>query len=90
MLLEILYIIAFLVVAFFVIRNLLRDVMTIGAEQRQPKRRRPQRRPPHPELIDKDGNVTDEPLLVIRSTNLEEARNRLDELFYESPDEKRD
>ncbi len=89
MLLEILYIIAFLVVAFFVIRNLLRDVMTIGAEQRQPKRRQ-QRRPPHPELMDEDGNVTDEPLLVIRSTNLEEARNRLDELFYESPDEKLD
>ena len=35
----------------------------------------------HPELLDEDGNVTDEPLLVIRSANLEDARQRLDALY---------
>ncbi len=89
LLLQILYLIAFTVVAIFAIRNLVGNVLTIGREQRQIKRRSPRvmSQPDHPELVDKEGNFIDEPLLVIRSTSLEEARNRLDEIYRESPDD---
>ena len=39
------------------------------------------RTPPHPEMLDETGRVVDEPLLVMRSISLEDARERLDALF---------
>ncbi|MDX2271181.1 MAG: DUF2973 domain-containing protein [Cyanobacteriota bacterium] len=84
--LQLLYIIAFAAIAFLAIRNLLSNLLTLGLSQQKPQRRRPQR-VPHPELIDDHGNLTEEPLLVLRSTTLEDARTRLNELYYESPDE---
>ncbi|MEM1684713.1 MAG: DUF2973 domain-containing protein [Thermostichales cyanobacterium BF4_bins_65] len=80
--LQLLYCIAFGAVTFLALRNLINNLLTLGKAEQQRRRRRP----PHPELIDEDGNLTSEPLLVIRSTNLEEARSRLDQLFQESPD----
>lgn len=86
--LQIIYLIAFAIVAVLAVRSLISSLISIGAEQRQPIRRRP-RHVPHPELVDEEGNLTDEPLLVIRSTSLEEARSRLDELYHESSEEDR-
>ncbi len=84
--LQILYLIAFALISFLALRNLVGSLVTLGAEQQKAPRRR--RRPvPHPELINDDGEVTDEPLLVIRQTSLDEARSRLDSLYYESPDD---
>lgn len=80
--LQLLYCIAFGAVTFLALRNLINNLLTLGKAEQQPRRRRV----PHPELIDDQGNLTNEPLLVIRSTNLEEARSRLDQLFQESPD----
>jgi hypothetical protein len=83
--LQILYLVAFAIISFLAINNLVRNLIMIGQDQRKPKRR--VQRTLHPELIDERGNITDEPLLVIRSTSLEDARHRLDELYRESPDE---
>ncbi len=80
--LQLLYCIAFGAITFLALRNLLSNLLTLGKAEQQPR----PRRAPHPELIDDQGNLTSEPLLVIRSTNLEEARSRLDQLFQESPD----
>lgn len=86
--LQILYLIAFAIVAVLAVRSLIYSLISIGAEQRKPVRRRP-RPVPHPELVDEHGNPIDEPLLVIRPTTLEDARSRLDELYHESPDDDR-
>lgn len=86
--LQIIYLIAFAIVAILAVRSLISSLISIGADQRRPVRRRP-RRAPHPELVDKEGNLTDEPLLVIRSTSLEDARSRLDELYHNSPEDER-
>ena len=86
--LQILYLIAFAIVAVLAVRSLISSLISIGADQRRPVRRRP-RQVPHPEFVDEQGNLIDEPLLVIRSTSLEDARSRLDELYHESSEEDR-
>ncbi len=40
---------------------------------------------PHPELLDSQGNVVDEPFLVMRSITVEDAREQLDALYEASP-----
>ncbi len=40
---------------------------------------------PHPELLDNQGNVVNEPFLVMRSMTVEDARDRLDALYDASP-----
>ena len=40
---------------------------------------------PHPELLDDQGNVVNEPFLVMRSITVEDARERLDALYDASP-----
>jgi hypothetical protein len=85
--LQILYLIAFVAIAFLALRNLVTNVITLGVEERKAPPRRARKRIPHPELLDEDGNLTEEPLLVIRSASLEEARSRLEDLYSGSPDE---
>ncbi|ABD02086.1 MULTISPECIES: DUF2973 domain-containing protein [unclassified Synechococcus] len=85
--LQILYLIAFVAIAFLALRNLVANVITLGVEERKASPRRARKRIPHPELLDEDGNLTEEPLLVIRSASLEEARSRLEDLYSGSPDE---
>ncbi|MFQ3584950.1 MAG: DUF2973 domain-containing protein [Cyanobacteriota bacterium] len=85
--LQILYLVAFAAIAFLALRNLVSNLITLGMEERKASPRRSRKRVPHPELVDEDGNLTEEPLLVIRSTNLDEARNRLEDLYSGSPDE---
>jgi len=85
--LQILYLIAFVAVAFVALRNLVANVILLGKEERKASPRRARRQVPHPELLDEEGNLTEEPLLVIREANLEEARSRLEDLYSGSPDE---
>lgn len=82
--LQLLYLSAFAAISYLVIRNLIVNLIAMGRNQMQPPALGNRNRPKasiHPELFDDDGNVTDEPLLVIRSANLEEARDRLDALY---------
>ena len=88
---QFLYIIAFAILATLTVSNLLRNLFTLGAESRKPPRypaspssHRPQPSE-HPELLDEDGQVIDEPLLVMRSMSMDDAREHLDSLYRQSP-----
>lgn len=86
--LQILYLIAFTILAFLAIGNLIRSLIGFSMDAAQP-RSMPERRSyrngtvPHPELLDEMGNVTNEPLLVMKSIGVEEARMRLDALYHD-------
>lgn len=99
MLLHLLYIVAFTILAFLAVGNLIRNLMTLGIESQRGYsshrgnsaagshaggmgRLRPV---PHPELLDAAGNVINEPLLVMRSMSVEDAREQLDALYEASP-----
>ncbi|CDN09792.1 hypothetical protein RintRC_1303 [Richelia intracellularis] len=43
---------------------------------------------PHPELLDDSGNLIKEPLLVMRSVNVEDARQHLDSIYNNSSAQK--
>lgn len=97
--LQLLYMFAFIVLAVLAVGNLLRNVYTLGLQSRQdytlpmpppayPEQAR--QRVPHPELLDELGNVIDEPLLVMRSMSVEDAREQLDALYNQSPSSKDD
>ncbi|MEM6426478.1 MAG: DUF2973 domain-containing protein [Cyanobacteria bacterium P01_H01_bin.119] len=91
--LHLLYIVAFTVLATLAIWNLIRNLMTLGSSSRsasgssisqgapQGQNRRPV---PHPELLDEDGQVISEPLLVMRSISVKDAREQLDALYDSS------
>ncbi|GAB4381477.1 MAG: DUF2973 domain-containing protein [Elainellaceae cyanobacterium] len=92
--LHLLYILAFTILAFLAVGNLIRNLMTLGMESQRsysgrstagsyPQDRR--RSIPHPELLDEQGNVVNEPFLVMRSMTVEDAREQLDALYKSSP-----
>lgn len=99
--LHLLYILAFTTLAFLAVGNLIRNLMLLGMEsQRPPGPRRGQfvpnagqsmttngrvRSVSHPELLDDEGNIVNEPFLVMRSITVEDARERLDALYNASP-----
>lgn len=84
--LQLLYILAFTVLTALVISNLIRNLLTLGREAHRPYGTPSNRRQvPHPELIDDRGNVIDEPLLVMRSMTVDDAREQLDALYEQSP-----
>lgn len=100
--LHLLYLVAFTVIAFLAIGNLIRSLLTISvdAQRRYSSAGQPQGRwgyspipaagsrlksVPHPELLDDSGNPINEPLLVMRSMTVEDAREKLDALFNSSP-----
>lgn len=97
MILHLLYIIAFTILAFLAVGNLIRNLMTLGIESQRgyaasrgqagmPYSPGSKLRPiPHPELLDDAGNVINEPLLVMRSMSVEDAREQLDALYEASP-----
>ena len=88
MILHLLYILAFTALAFLAVGNLIRNLMALGIEsQRQyPTTARSQNRSvPHPELLDDQGRVINEPLLVMRSMSVEDAREQLDAIYKSSP-----
>ncbi len=87
--LHLLYVIAFTVLAVIAVPNMLRNLVKLGTESRQPvksyRNASNNLRPvPHPELLDGSGDVINEPLLVMRSISIKDARDKLDAL-YDSP-----
>ncbi len=44
----------------------------------------------HPELLDENGRPIDEPLLVMRSVTVEDAREKLDAIYNSSPSSTRE
>ena len=91
--LQVLYIIAFVILAVLAIGNLIRSLFTLGAQsQRSYAPQSPTSTlisrsgaSPHPELLDERGRVINEPLLVMRSITVEDAREQLDALYRNSP-----
>ncbi|NEQ34025.1 MAG: DUF2973 domain-containing protein [Leptolyngbya sp. SIO4C5] len=93
--LHLLYILVFTVLAVFAVWNLVRNLITLGSESRTRPRRaqpgsgslspsQPGGASPHPELLDMEGNVISEPLLVMRSISMQDAREQLDALYEAS------
>lgn len=93
--LHLLYILAFTVLAFLAVGNLIRSLITVGMESQRPRGFRDSDRygasnsrfqgVPHPELLDEYGNAVSEPLLVMRSLSVQDAREQLDALYNLSP-----
>ncbi|PSN13122.1 DUF2973 domain-containing protein [filamentous cyanobacterium CCT1] len=95
---QVVYIIAFAVLAIVAIANLVRNLILLGGNARNPRSPRtyggsPSSYPsdggapsgggsvPHPELLDQDGQVIREPLLVMKSISVKDAREQLDALY---------
>jgi hypothetical protein len=101
--LHLLYIFAFTILAFIAVANLIRNLImfsfdrertyppksvSLGNQGRYPYNLSNKQFTPHPELLDAAGNLIKEPLLVMRSINVEDARQRLDDLYEASPGQK--
>lgn len=98
--LHLLYILAFTFLAFLAVGNLIRNLIRISADyqysnsgfarsssgQGGGSSYRYAKQVPHPEFLDESGNVIDEPLLVMKSIAVEDARKQLESL-YENPPE---
>lgn len=91
--LQLLYIIAFIILAVLAVANLIRSLFTLGAQSQRSYAPRSEAETllsrsgasPHPELLDESGRVINEPLLVMRSMTVEDAREQLDTLYRNSP-----
>lgn len=92
--LHLIYILAFTILAFLAVRNLIHSLIVVGMDsQRSPMSRNSYgssssgwlQGVPHPELLDESGHIVKEPLLVMRSLSIQEARNQLDSLYQSSP-----
>lgn len=92
--LHLVYILVFTVIALLAVSNLIRSLITLSAETQKfyppnynnSDRERPQTvKTVHPELLDELGKVIEEPLLVMRSVSVDDARSRLDALYNASP-----
>jgi hypothetical protein len=94
--LHLLYIFVFTIIAFLAISNLIRSLITISTDvgrNYSPQRRSygqttgtsSSPRNLHPELLDEAGRPLDEPLLVMRSVTVDDARQKLDDLYNSSP-----
>ncbi len=90
--LHLIYILAFTILAFLAVRNLIHSLIVVGMDSQRPPSRNGYRSSsewlpgvPHPELLDESGNIVKEPLLVMRSLSIQEARTQLDSLYQSSP-----
>lgn len=92
--LHLLYILAFTTIAVLAIGNLIRSLFVVGIESQRSQNSHQQsarrnsletRRVAHPELLDETGNFIEEPLLVMRSVSMQEAREKLDDLYNSEP-----
>jgi hypothetical protein len=100
--LQLIYVLAFTVIAFLAVSNLIRSLITVSMDSQ--RRYTPSgkssnsregkplaaNRTWHPELFDKNGQPIDEPLLVVRSVSVEDARQKLDALYNASPSNPKD
>lgn len=91
--LHLIYILVFTAIALLAVSNLIRSLVTLSAETQKfypPKYNGSTNNPSrsetvHPELLDEQGKVIEEPLLVMRSVSVDDARSRLDALYDASP-----
>ena len=89
--LHLLYILAFTTLAFLAVGNLIRSLISLSAESQRPYSPisgSPVSRyggTPHPELLDSNGKMVNEPLMVMKSMTVEDAREHLDALYNSSP-----
>ncbi|MEL6502219.1 MAG: DUF2973 domain-containing protein [Cyanobacteria bacterium J06607_15] len=92
--LHLIYILAFTVIALLAVSNLIRSLVTLSAETQKfyppqygnsNRVNTPARQTVHPELLDEQGKVIEEPLLVMRSVSVDDARSRLNDLYNSSP-----
>jgi hypothetical protein len=86
--LQIIYLIAFTILAVLAISNLIRSMINFGLEsqrQYQPINNTVYDAPTHPELLDETGNMINEPLLVMKSITVDDARAKLDAIYNASP-----
>ncbi|MGK7931723.1 MAG: DUF2973 domain-containing protein [Microcystaceae cyanobacterium] len=95
--LHLLYILAFTIIAFLAVSNLIRSLITVSmssqgsyssrnsARNRRSAYNSRRGQPLHPELVDEEGQPISEPLLVMRSVSVEDARQQLDALYNASP-----
>lgn len=95
--LHLLYILAFTILSLIAVANLIRNLVILSTDQdrRYPPGRSISSRgsfsyfsaqsAPHPELLDISGNLIKDPLLVMRSISVEDARTQLDALYESSP-----
>jgi Protein of unknown function (DUF2973) len=99
--LHLIYILAFTVLAVIAVANLIRNLIMFSFDRERTYTSRPSHGSdygytsrkqfvPHPELLDSSGNLIKEPLLVMRSINVEDARQQLDAIFESSPGHKSD
>lgn len=103
--LHLLYILAFTIIAVLAISNLIRSLISFSMDTQRsyPNDRRtnsvgdrsrargtivPQNI--HPELLDEQGRVINEPLLVMKSLSVDDARQQLDALYDSSPSNNQD
>ncbi|MDJ1183474.1 DUF2973 domain-containing protein [Roseofilum casamattae] len=96
--LHLIYVFAFSTLAFIAVANLIRNLIVLGSQSTRnypPKvedlpsvsqNRLSQMSVPHPEFLDDTGNPIREPLLVMRSISVEDAREKLDALYNSSPE----
>jgi hypothetical protein len=85
---QIIYILAFTILSIFAISNLIRSMISLSQNESRSYQNSQRRVSPqfaHPELWDKDGKYIDEPLMVIKSINVDDARSKLDALYNSSP-----
>jgi len=91
--LHLLYILAFTVLACIAVANLIRNLIMFSFDRELPNNRKGnfgyhssgRQSVPHPELLDNMGKVIKEPLLIMRSINVEDARQQLDAIYDSSP-----
>ncbi len=97
--LHLLYILAFTGLAILAVGNLVRSLISLSTESHRtypprnwnqnsplsPVANSQSRRVPHPEFLDDRGNILNEPLLVMKSMTVEDARQQLDNLYNSSP-----
>lgn len=97
--LQLLYILAFTILALIAVTNLIRNLVmfSVDRDRSYATMRSPMSQSPfpylssssqlalHPELLDTEGNLIKDPLLVMRSINVEDARDQLDALYESSP-----
>lgn len=81
--LHLLYVLAFTVLAVLAVSNMIRNLVKLGTQVTRPvQSEQTAKRPvPHPELLDESGDVINEPLLVMRSISIKDAREQLDALY---------
>lgn len=97
--LHLLYILAFTILALIAVSNLIRNLIVFSVEGDGVYSRgqsssydrgnngssRSARSVPHPEFLDSTGKIIRDPLLVMRSIDVQDARAHLDALYEASP-----